>query len=70
MTVDTEQGIYLMEARIQDLGNTGIMLVSKFSRKAMAKHGTIVRLHKPHVLNQVAVHAARYNDDELNAIFD
>jgi len=70
MAADTEQSISLMTVRIQDLGNTGIMLVSKFARKAMAKHGTIILLHKPHVLNQVAAHAAKYNDDELNTIYN
>jgi len=58
-----------MGMRVQDLGATGIMLVSKFARRANTKHGVKILLHKPHVLNILAAYAAKSDDQELMQIF-
>jgi len=58
-----------MDIRVQDVGTTCIMLVSKFSRAIHAKHGLIVRLHQPHVLNTVAAYAAVTDDKLLKTIY-
>jgi len=54
-----------MGMRVQDLGATGIMHVSKFARRANTKHGVKILLHKPHVLNILAAYAAKSDDQEL-----
>jgi len=64
-----EKKIELKGLRVQDVGTTCIMLVSKFSRTIHAKHGVVIQLHKPRVLNTVAAYAAATNDDQLKAIY-
>ncbi len=65
----TGKKIELVRVRVQDVGIACIMLVSKFSRAIHAKHGVVIRLHQPHVLNTVAAYAALIEDEQLRSIY-
>lgn len=67
MKVDKK--VELSSIKVQDVGNTCIMLVSKFSRAIHQKRGVVIQLHKPHVLNTVAALAALADDPKMNAIY-
>ena len=60
--------VNLADIKIQDVGATCIMLVSKFSRAIKAKHGVVIQLRDPQVLNKVAAYASATGSDELKLI--
>lgn len=64
-----EKRVELSRLRVQDVGTTCVMLVSKFSRAIHQKKGIVIRLHRPHVINTVAAYAACSNDPQLHAIY-
>lgn len=67
--MNSETKINLTEIRIQDVGATCIMLVSKFSRVIKAKHGVTIQLRDPNVLNKVASYARASKSAELKTIY-
>lgn len=62
--------INLRDIKVQDVGTTCIMLVSKFSRLINKKHGIVIRLHSPHVLSRVAAYAAATKSAQLKLIYE
>ena len=60
--------VNLADIKIQNVGATCIMLVSKFSRVIKAKHGVVIQLRDPQVLNKVAAYASATDDAELKLI--
>ena len=67
--MNAEKKIELLNIRVQDVGTTCIILVSKFSRAIHQKRGVVIQLHKPHVLNTVAAYMALTDDQQLTAIY-
>ena len=67
--MEIERKVNLVGMRVQDIGTTCIMLVSKFSRTIHAKHGVVIRLHQQNVLNTVAAYTALFDDEQLNSIY-
>jgi len=64
-----DRKIDLVKIRVQDVGTTCTMLASKFTRTLHAKHGIVIKLHHPHVLNTIAAYNNLLNDDELISIY-
>jgi len=67
--VKSEQTIKLTDIKVQDVSATCIMLVSKFSRVIKAKHGVVIQLRDPNVLNKVAAYASASNSAELKIVY-
>ena len=64
-----DRSVDLSTIRVQDVGATCIMLVSKFSRIIYANHKVVIRLHHAHVLNTVYAYAKLIDDEDLKLVY-
>jgi hypothetical protein len=60
--------VNLNDIKIQEVSTTCIMLTSKFSRILKAKHGVVIKLQDPQILNKVAAYAADSNVAQLKIV--
>lgn len=62
--------VNLNDIKVQDVSTNCIMLVSKFGRLLKAKHGVVLKLQEPRVLNKVAAYASSTNSAQLKIVYD